>query len=159
MTPLMASAFYGRPKLMKIFIKNGATLNRRNEFGDTALIMAARIHYTSLVKLLVKAGAQKNIRNNNGKTAFEEARDSLVRPFYSDCTCKHGSNHSFAEMTRLLTNREDRIRPSIHRKNNRNVAKNNNERTVVSLQYTDNTMQYYVPMVIAGHYPVLYIQQ
>lgn len=87
MTLLMTSAFYGRPKLMKILIENDAQLNCTNEFGDTALMMAARTGRTSLVKSLVKAGADKSIQNNDGKTALDEANSSLLRsvPFYN-CT-------------------------------------------------------------------------
>jgi hypothetical protein len=159
MTPLMTAAFYGRPKLMKIFIGNGAKLNCTNEHGDTALIMTARLHYSSLARLLVKAGANKNIHNKEGKTALEEAQGSLMRRFYRDYSGKYGKNHSFAELTKLLTDKEDGIMPSVHIKSKRKVAKNKHVRTVPSLQYTCDAMQYYRPMITTGYHPVLYIQQ
>lgn len=160
MTPIMATAFYGRPRLMKIFIQNGAELNWTNEFGDTALIMAARIQYASLVRLLTKAGAKKDIRNNNGKTAFDEACNSLLRSRYSNCSGKFGKNRNFSRMIRLLKTREDDTTSLVQTHINRQVVKIDNRRSYgPSLQYSGNPIGYYVPMVNTGYYPVMYIQQ
>jgi uncharacterized protein len=162
MTPLMVSAFYGCPRLMKILIQNGALLNRTNEFGETALMIAARLQYASLVRLLVNAGANKDMRNNNGKTAFDEASNSLLRPLYSDYSKRRGRNRSFAEITRFLENsetkflknREDDTTSSVQAQINRKVVKVDNIRTSApSLQYFDNAIGYYEPMMNSEYYP------
>lgn len=101
MNLLMASVFYGRPRLMKFLINKYARLDCTNEFGDTALILAAKTGRASLVRTLLASGANKNIRNNNQRTALDEACNSPLRyhPFYNQ---KHHKNFYFPRMIKYL---------------------------------------------------------
>lgn len=98
---LMVSVFYDRPKLMKFLIGKYARLDCKNEFGDTALIMAAMTGRAALVRILLDAGADKNIRNNGGRTALDEAYNSPWRynSFYNN---KDRKIYNFPIMIRLL---------------------------------------------------------
>jgi ankyrin repeat protein len=57
-TLLMISARTENMELMKFLLGNGAAINRRNRFGDTALLLAAIKGSVAGVDLLHKSGAQ-----------------------------------------------------------------------------------------------------
>lgn len=57
-TLLMISARTENMELMKFLLANGAAINRRNRFGDTALLLAAIKGSVAGVDLLHKSGAQ-----------------------------------------------------------------------------------------------------
>ncbi len=109
MNILMTSVYYDRPKLMKFIINQCyARLDCINEYGDTALHMAAQTGRMSMVRVLLASGADKSIRNKNNKTALEEAYSSPLRhhPFYTQKHVydkkKHCNNHYFPKMIKLL---------------------------------------------------------
>ena len=116
---LMASVYYDRPKLMKFLINQCyARLDCVNEYGDTALHIAAKRSCASVVRVLLASGANKNIRNHNGKTALEEAYNFSLQhhPFYAEKQCyaknKYCKNHHFPTMIKLLE-RPDKGRTQI----------------------------------------------
>ncbi len=110
MNLLMTSVHYGRARLMKFLINQCyARLDCRNEFGDTALHIAAMHGHTSLARFLLKVGANKNIRNNNGRTALDIAYNSPLRlhPFYNQ---KRYKNCHFPTMIKLLEPSDKTVR-------------------------------------------------
>ena len=59
-----------------LLLDNGAEINAKNEYGDTALIVACRInlpHTIRIVKLLLDNGADPNLQDNNNTTALINA--------------------------------------------------------------------------------------
>lgn len=116
MNLLMTSVCYDRSKLMKFLINQCyARLDCINEYGDTALHIAAETGRASMVRVLVASGANKNIRNNYNRTPLEEAYNSPRRhlPFYNDKHVydknKWCKNHHFPTMIKFLE-RPDRER-------------------------------------------------
>jgi ankyrin repeat protein len=73
-TPLMKLANGGyapdvERRLAERFLKAGANVNAQDDFGLTALIVAAQRGKTSLVTLLLASGADPTIANCRGETA------------------------------------------------------------------------------------------
>ncbi|BCM92200.1 hypothetical protein IAD21_04079 [Abditibacteriota bacterium] len=77
-TPLMASIsalFPATPddSVALALLARGAKVNPRDEYGETALIMAAHANRLPLTRELLKRGANLNIRNKRGETALMRA--------------------------------------------------------------------------------------
>ncbi|EKD52329.1 MAG: ankyrin repeat protein, partial [uncultured bacterium] len=71
-TPLMrlcAESPHTQPNeaFFKMLITQGAKLDIENKFGDTALLIAARVRNTKMVDLLITLGADKNHVNKKGE--------------------------------------------------------------------------------------------
>jgi hypothetical protein len=66
-TPLMAAAFSGNEKLVKVLLDHKANVNIGSKGGTTALIYARTM---PVIKLLLAAGAAINDREIDGKTAL-----------------------------------------------------------------------------------------
>lgn len=63
-----------KTELLPLLLDKGADVNRRDDGGNTALIIAMDNHgYRGVVKLLVRAGADINAENRNGDTALHLA--------------------------------------------------------------------------------------
>ena len=58
---------------VNVLIKNKINVNAQNNFGETALMLAARNGITELVEILLNAGADKNIKNKKNLTALDFA--------------------------------------------------------------------------------------
>lgn len=56
-TPLHRAAAYGRVRIVKLLLENGAEVNIRNEGGETPLHYAARHGHVSVMKILLEYGA------------------------------------------------------------------------------------------------------
>jgi hypothetical protein len=69
------------PKLLKLLIKNGAEIDRRNGFGKTALMMAAHMNNDEAVMLLSEAGADPNAKTWEKSPLIEDEYGNM-RP---DC--------------------------------------------------------------------------
>lgn len=70
---LMTACLYRMSRLVKELVKvKVVDINSRNDYGDTALIIAAGLD-TDLVTYLVSHGADPNARNRDGSTALMQA--------------------------------------------------------------------------------------
>ena len=67
-TPLMYAALYGDATLLDQMLKAGGDVNRRNDFGATALIWA--LDAVDKVRLLLDHGADVNARSDFGRNAL-----------------------------------------------------------------------------------------
>lgn len=74
MTPLhlAAKAFEGRESIVKILLaKNSENVDAQDNYGDTALLIAAAIGNSKVVEILLEKGANMSQKNSQGKTAFD----------------------------------------------------------------------------------------
>lgn len=68
-TPLLV--FAGRDvDIVKLLIARGAPVNAQDQFGYSALMVAASSGQTEIVKVLIDAGAEINQKNRGGETAL-----------------------------------------------------------------------------------------
>jgi hypothetical protein len=63
-----------------LFIAEGADVNARNVFGETALIIASYRENTELVRLLLVAGADPDVKGQRSRTALWYAADKGSAP-------------------------------------------------------------------------------
>lgn len=76
-TPLHLSCYEGSPSAADALISKGARLELRDGFGQTPLMIAARItNGTEIVDLLIDAGANPNEVDQRGYTAVMIAAES-----------------------------------------------------------------------------------
>ncbi|XP_016046234.1 M-phase phosphoprotein 8 isoform X1 [Erinaceus europaeus] len=73
MTLLMLAAAGGQDDLLRLLLKKGAHVNRRQKNGTTALIHAAEKNFLTTVAILLEAGAFVNVQQSNGETALMKA--------------------------------------------------------------------------------------
>ena len=64
------SVMSGDYSQVKNSIKEGADVNVRNRWGETALLWASYVGHTEVVELLIEKGADINVLDNNGYTAL-----------------------------------------------------------------------------------------
>ncbi|MBI5571814.1 MAG: ankyrin repeat domain-containing protein [Desulfomonile tiedjei] len=64
----------GRSDKVKVFLGTGCDVNAKDEFGDTALILAADRGHAAVVQLLLECGADVNATDAEGKNALACAR-------------------------------------------------------------------------------------
>ena len=62
----MNAAMLGRLNVVKLLIESGADIQRRGQFGYTALHAAAQCGHLEVVQALVKYGASVNCKNDDG---------------------------------------------------------------------------------------------
>ena len=63
-----------------IFFNNGADINKKNRFGETALHIAARSNYYQVVKILLNSNRMNTLLTNNAnKTAYSVALDKYCK--------------------------------------------------------------------------------
>ena len=63
----------GDLKNAQILVANGANVNAKNQFGNSALYLAAMTGKADLVQFLLKKGARANQPNRNGRSALDAA--------------------------------------------------------------------------------------
>jgi uncharacterized protein len=81
-TPLLNATEYTSEKkyrkmcreICEQLIATGASINERNNIGETALIIAAKNGDNDLVKVLIRSGANTSIKDNKGFTALDYAK-------------------------------------------------------------------------------------
>ncbi len=102
-TPLMHAAEYGQDEIVKYLLKAKAHINQRNEYGDTALRIAAgsRVIGTSeVVQILLNAKANPNLVESwTGTTALSATRNiemiQLLLQFKADPNIRHKDSSTF----------------------------------------------------------------
>jgi ankyrin repeat protein len=78
-TLLMLAALEGNSAIGKLLISRGATINKANDFGETALSLAAHGGYTHFIRVLLAHGAATHCRPH-GTTLEEWMRASSGLP-------------------------------------------------------------------------------
>eukprot|EP00117_Sycon_ciliatum_P022019 scpid18435/ scgid19114/ Ankyrin-2; Ankyrin-B; Brain ankyrin; Non-erythroid ankyrin len=70
-TPLHLVARHGYQDLVLYFLENGAKVNSLNDFGNTALFLAAERINKPICQLLLEWGCKSTIKNNNSNTVCD----------------------------------------------------------------------------------------
>ena len=80
-------------RVLHKIVDDGVMLDIRNEYGDTALILATKHKSQNVqsIEELLKFGAQVNIANNEGKTALHYTCE-LKRTYVSYCLLEYGAD-------------------------------------------------------------------
>lgn len=63
----------------KILIDNGADINYKNRYDETALLVAAREKHIEMCELLVENGADINVTDKEGNTPFTYVKNRVPR--------------------------------------------------------------------------------
>ena len=71
--PLFHSTGYCNTNVCIQLIKEGADINLQDEFGMSALMLAAKEHHIDVVAFLLHYDARTDIKNRDGKTAQDIA--------------------------------------------------------------------------------------
>lgn len=58
----------GNYKTVSSLLKEGADVNARNKYGESALVLALKGNYDKTAALMIKRGADINIKDSNGNT-------------------------------------------------------------------------------------------
>uniref|UniRef100_A0AAY4AX74 Ankyrin repeat protein n=1 Tax=Denticeps clupeoides TaxID=299321 RepID=A0AAY4AX74_9TELE len=77
-SPLIAAAQLGKPRLVRLLVEGGARVDERNQRGETALLAACKAMrgeqcggaMLRLVRHLLRHHAQPNIQDKSGRTAL-----------------------------------------------------------------------------------------
>lgn len=74
-TPLvyLCGRLEAEPELIRLYLRNGASVNARNEAGRTALHGAVRRGHEEIVGILLEAGADRTLKNKKGETPLDKA--------------------------------------------------------------------------------------
>lgn len=83
-TPLMTASFFGHVELVKLLVDRGAHLEKQDEFGVTALMLAADGLQPEVVRELLARGAQPHTRDRTGHGALWWARQRNVPSGYRE---------------------------------------------------------------------------
>src|SRR5712672_2256448 len=65
-TPLILAPGYGRPDIVRVLLKNGATADSCNNDGWTSLLPSSQYGHPDIVRLLLDHGAMVDSRNDDG---------------------------------------------------------------------------------------------
>jgi len=63
-------AFHGDFEKVKAAIEDGESVDAKDEYGNTALLCAARYNHYNIASYLLRNGANVNAKNDEGKTAM-----------------------------------------------------------------------------------------
>src|SRR5688500_9271340 len=70
---LLSACRYGNLDDVAKFLEQGADANTVNEYGVSALHLAAREGNAKLIGLLIKSGANVNVKDRSGDTPLKDA--------------------------------------------------------------------------------------
>ena len=93
---MIASLHYDRQIIAELLVEAGANLDLKNQYGETALMLASFRNDAKITRLLVDNGANKDIKNNEGKTALAIAEERTIKK-EKNCT----------EIIELLSSKQD----------------------------------------------------
>jgi ankyrin repeat protein len=79
-TPLMIACIEGHVNLVRWLVDNGAAVNKRNQFGETALLEACYRNRLRVVRLLLERGGDPTIASYGGTIPLMAASASLGAP-------------------------------------------------------------------------------
>lgn len=110
------AAASGNEKVLHLLLEAGASLDRTDSFGRTALHLSGRYGEIDAMRLLLKVGADPNIRNRNGDAVLHEAvsnaeevrmlleadADANIRDRRGNTALHLAAMHRDAEPVRLL---------------------------------------------------------
>lgn len=68
-----AAAFMGNVKAMEQHVKAGSDLNAKDEYGSSALTIAATFNKIKIAEILINAGADLNVTSQDGSTPLHTA--------------------------------------------------------------------------------------
>ena len=72
---MYAARYNSSPDVITALLEAGASINDRNNYGDTPLMYAAQYNSNpEVITALLKAGADATIKNRWNKTAFDYAK-------------------------------------------------------------------------------------
>ncbi len=74
-TALGMAGYYGQTDTIKMLLKRGANINRKDAKGYTPLMMASAAGRKDIVLLLLNHGANPTLRTLKGHTAFDFAAE------------------------------------------------------------------------------------
>ena len=96
--------YFTPPEICRLLLKEGASVDEKNNGGETALHKASRYGHLEVIKLLVSAGADVNAVNNDGLTPlhYSAAGTDIDIPDYP---AYHSDNPKAAEF--LILNGAD----------------------------------------------------
>eukprot|EP00435_Cladocopium_sp_Y103_P076078 s2_g75.t1 len=75
-TPLNSAAAYGRPKVVALLLRSGASVEATTDSGKTALHVAAAGGHAAVVEQLISAGAKVDAVDHQGLTALHYAANN-----------------------------------------------------------------------------------
>ncbi|HQT31601.1 MAG TPA: ankyrin repeat domain-containing protein [Thiobacillus sp.] len=87
-TPLHQAASGKDPKIIKILLSHGATLDRKNCHGQTPLMIAAAVGNVPVINELLIAGANPRSLAKDGKTALEYAKTTEIATLIAEAKNK-----------------------------------------------------------------------
>ena len=121
---LRESAKNGDLEKVKECIANGADVNVKRKYDETALMGASQNGHFEIVKYLVENGADVNAKNNGGKTALNLAKTDEIKAYLEQAIKQKEFNDfiSFVKQGDL-----EKIRECLSNGVNINVADNDNK--------------------------------
>ncbi len=100
-TPLHFAAAYHHPALMRMFIKDHAYLEARNEEEDTPLHIAVSHNFFDIVKILITSGADVNARDAHNNSPLHLAaaanRDTEIAEYLLEQGAQVDSKNIFGD--------------------------------------------------------------
>lgn len=66
-TPLIVATLFNQPDIVKLLLDRDATVDARDAYGNTSLLVASYLGYESIFDTLEKAGADITLTNNLGQ--------------------------------------------------------------------------------------------
>ena len=118
---LLYNAKIGNIDNMEAALENGVSIEKQNDAGSTALIIAAYSDQPEAVAYLCKKGANVNAQNKNGVTALHHAAyynlyevaeilvtyhaDSTIRDRYGNTPLNYAEQYGYTRIVDLLTNK------------------------------------------------------
>lgn len=78
----------GQERIAELLIRKGADINVANDFGKTALHLAAQKGHDKIAELLVKHGANVHSLDSHGRTPLFWASFKGKKTYYTECIIK-----------------------------------------------------------------------